>query len=156
MIPYPPSQLSSQPLTIHFDFVTAHAHPFRITVSSFFDNPRMAGSSTLRIPFSAFCSGGESSRGVPPPWTVVAIDIRATVKKFAPDVFSNDRVSHLRCLKVCSYATLFGSFTSDLAFDTEGLCKNINVAAHPPVFKWLPTRPKVRMAKVASVASSPY
>ena len=121
-------KLSSQPLTIHVDFVTAHSHPFRVTISSFFENPRMAGSSTLRIPFSLFCTGGNSTRGSSPPWTVAAMDVRATVKKFAPEVFANDRVSHMRSVKVCSFATLFGCFTSEIAFDAEALCKYINVS----------------------------
>ncbi|GMH67841.1 hypothetical protein TL16_g04784 [Triparma laevis f. inornata] len=147
-------KLSSQPLTMHLDFVSAKNHTFRISISSFFETPRMAGTSTLRIPFSYFSPDGASS----PPWTVVALDVRATVKKFSPEAFANDRVSHLRTLKVCSHATLYGAFTSDICYDMESLCKCISVSTQPELMRWLPSKPKqlqkasVKKAKKGSKA----
>ncbi|GMH82171.1 hypothetical protein TrST_g11669 [Triparma strigata] len=131
-------KLSSQPLTMHLDFVSAKNHAFRISISSFFETPRMAGTSTLRIPFSFFCPDGVST----PPWTVVALDVKATVRKFSPEAFANDRVSHLRTLKVCSHATLYGAFTSDLCHDMESLCKSISISSPPELMRWLPSKPK--------------
>ena len=70
------------------------------------------------------------------------MDVRSIAKKYAPDAFSNDNISHLKGLKMCSFMTLFGVFTSDYALNTPTLCKAANLSVAPELFKWLPKAPK--------------
>jgi len=130
-------RVPDQALTMHLDFVTSKALSFRITISTFFSEPKVAGN-TLRLPLSHWFSDKQLADDS---WVILALDVPAVIKKFASGSFVNDSVGHLRSTTSCASMALFGIFVSDVVFSRETLCEEISIS-NIEKFKWCPKRPK--------------
>jgi len=87
-------KIPNQALTVHYDFVTQKNLSFRITVSTFFSEAKVAGS-TLRVPLSLAFPDDIAENN----WVIISLDVPSTIKKYAKDSFKTDQIDHLKATR---------------------------------------------------------
>ncbi len=126
-----------KPLTVHYDFQCKDARPVRLSISSFFSKPKVAGT-TLRLPLALFTREDPASTDH---WVCASIHVDPLFSKFAPDLTSKG-ISHLKSVTHCAAMSLLGTYGTHDACTMEELCRRAEVKIQPEECRWIPRAPR--------------